>query len=153
MDQGKIDFKWMSCAWITALMSKDPSTKVGAVIVSSDNRQCSVGYNGFPVGVEETPQKWERPLKYEYVQHAEPNAIANCPFDTYGCTIYITHMPCHRCLGHIRNSGIKHIVYNLGYDRLGHREVWNDIALVFDSIRQMDRDIRQEIISKLQDLN
>ena len=152
MQQETIDFKWLSSAWVTALMSKDPSTKVGAVIVSADNRKSSTGFNGFPAGVVETPELWERPTKYEYVQHAEPNAIANCSFDRAGSTIYVTHRPCHRCLGLIANAGIDHIVYNLDYDRVQDNEAWDDISKVFKSIRKVDRNIRQEIVDQISNL-
>ena len=66
---------WMEVALVTSKLSKDPSTQVGAVVVTQDNRQCSIGYNGFARGIEETPDKWQRPTKYEYVIHAELNAI------------------------------------------------------------------------------
>lgn len=92
-----------------ALESKDPKTKVGCIIVKG--KKLSYGYNGFPTGVEETPEKWERPLKYEYSIHAEKNAIINCPFDTDGSVLYCTHKPCHRCLGAIINAGIKEVFY------------------------------------------
>lgn len=148
MDQDKLDFKWLSLAWTTALMSKDPSTQVGAVIVSSDNRQCSTGYNGFPVGLEEDERKWQRPTKYEYVIHAEPNAICNCPFDTSGCTIYVTHEPCHRCLGLIVNAGIKNIVCNIPYENMTHKDVWNDIRQLVN-LRYVKQNIRQKIADKM----
>lgn len=150
MNQSDWDFKWLSVAWVTSLMSKDPSTKVGAALVSPDNKKVSTGYNGFPAGVEETTDKWERPLKYEYVIHAEKNAIGQATFDKDGCTMYLTMQPCHICLGYVLNQGIKRIVYNYDYDRLCHRDVWDDIAKGYDEIRRVDRDIRQEVIDKLQ---
>ena len=67
--QDKWDIHWLKIAKVTSELSKDGSTKVGAVIVTPDNRHCSVGYNGFVRGIEETDKKWERPLKYSYVQH------------------------------------------------------------------------------------
>jgi deoxycytidylate deaminase len=115
-------------------MSKDPTTKVGAVIVTPDNRQCSIGYNGFAKGIEETEEKWERPTKYEYVIHSEMNAIMNCPFDTHGCTVYITMTPCHRCITHLVNAGIKRIVYEHEYDRLAHVDIWKEAASLFDEV-------------------
>jgi len=56
--------------------SKDPSTKVGAVIFDSDKRIISVGYNGFPKNISDDPEKYlNREIKYQMVVHAEINAI------------------------------------------------------------------------------
>ncbi len=40
------DEYFMGIAKLSALRSKDPSTQVGACIVSDDNRILSIGYNG-----------------------------------------------------------------------------------------------------------
>jgi len=122
--QNKWDRHFLRLAWLTAInLSKDPKTQVGAVIVAPGNRQISVEYNGMPAGLEETEEKWQRPTKYPYLIHAELNAVINCPFDTRGCTIYITHKPCHACMGHLRNAGIKRIVYNEIYKKATHKEI------------------------------
>jgi len=107
---------YLRVAWMVALnLSKDPETKVGAVLVTPDGRQSSIGYNGLPSGLHEPESRWERPEKYEWVIHAELNAVINSPFDTRGCTIYITHQPCHRCLGLMRNAGISEIYYSISF--------------------------------------
>lgn len=128
------DSFWLSLAIQVAALSKDPSTQVGALVVTSDNRQCSLGYNGFPAGVEETAERWERPEKYEWVIHAEKNAIANCPFDTKGCSLYCTHQPCHACLGFIANAGITKIMYLQPYTNLKRKDVWDELAKQFHTI-------------------
>lgn len=93
-------------------LSKDPSTKVGAVIVGADERSLSAGYNGFPAGTFETNELWHnRDEKYPRVIHAEINALLNCPFSTQGATIYCSLFPCHHCLGCIINAGIKTVVH------------------------------------------
>lgn len=148
--QEKWDRHWLRVAWMTAInLSKDPTTKVGAVIVTPDNRQMSTGYNGFPKGVDESPYKWERPLKYEYVVHSELNAIMNCPFDAKGCTIYITMTPCHRCLCHMINAGIKRIVYNEEYNRLTHKDICDELRSHFDEVIQIDDQMCDTIKSLL----
>lgn len=127
---------------MTSKLSKDPSTKVGSVIASFDNLQISTGYNGFPAGLDESPNKWERPIKYQYVIHSELNAIMHCPFDIHRVpsTLYVTHQPCHRCMGHIRNAGIKRIVYTNPYSNLEYPDIWNEIAQLFDEVQQMPID-------------
>ena len=47
--------------------SKDPSTKVGALIISEDRNIVSTGYNGFPRGIEDTEERLNnRELKYKF---------------------------------------------------------------------------------------
>jgi len=110
-----LDKLWLDLARRVALESKDPITKVGSVIVSPDQRQCSVGYNGFPTKVEETELKWSRPEKYEWVIHSEMNNLLNCPFPTKGASMYITHKPCHKCLLHLVQAGITNVYYIFDY--------------------------------------
>lgn len=110
--QKKIDKRYLRMCYINGLeMSKDPSRKVGALIVSKDDSQIALGYNGFTRGIKETKEKWERPLKYEYVIHAEMNAISHCKFDMKKSTLYTTFKPCHRCLSVMINAGVKRVVY------------------------------------------
>lgn len=92
--------------------SKDPSTKVGAVIVNRFNRVVGLGYNGFPEGVRDTPERLnDRPTKYKFVVHAEANAILNAVADVRGCTIYIWPLfTCHECAKLIIQSGIRRVV-------------------------------------------
>lgn len=132
--QREWDENWIRVSKTVAKMSKDPTTKVGSVIVTPDNRQCSIGYNGFAAGIEETEEKWQRPTKYQYVIHSEMNSIMNCPFDTKGCSLYVTLMPCHRCITHLVNAGIKRVVYEKPYDRLEHIDIWNEAASLFDEV-------------------
>lgn len=66
------DTYFMSIAKLSSLRSKDPSTQVGACIVSSDNRILSIGYNGAPNGFDDEDFPWEREgkpvdTKYMYV--------------------------------------------------------------------------------------
>ena len=76
------DEYFMGIAKLSALRSKDPSTQVGACIVSNDNRILSIGYNGAPNGFEDKFFPWAREgdflkTKYPFVCHAELNAISN----------------------------------------------------------------------------
>ena len=135
--ENKWDKHWLEVAAVVSKLSKDPTTQVGAVIVTPDNRQCSIGYNGFSAGIDETPEKWERPLKYEYVIHAEKNALMNCPFDTQGCSIYTTITPCHRCLVHLVNAGIKKVVYGEEYANLCHKDIWLEAAELIGNVYQL----------------
>lgn len=109
------DGYFMSLAKVSALRSKDPSTKVGACIINNKKRVISLGYNGMPKGNdEEFP--WSREgsqseTKYAYVIHAEMNAILNCPVDFENCIIYTSLYPCSNCAKTIAQSGISEVVY------------------------------------------
>lgn len=99
---------------LVASKSKDPSTKVGAVIVGEDDEILSIGFNGFPRGVrEDLPERWERPEKYEWVVHAEENAILNAArvgTSLKGATLYVGGHPCASCAGSIVQAGISTVV-------------------------------------------
>jgi len=129
---------WMGMAKQASTLSKDPSTKVGAIIVTPDNRQCSIGYNGFPKGVDESSERWQRPIKYEYVVHAEENAIINAPFDTQGCDLYCTLQPCHKCMGKLVNAGIRDIFFLETYPNLKHPTVWLAMSGKFRNVVELN---------------
>ncbi len=101
----------MRTALTIAKRSKDPNTKVGCVLVSPDGREVSTGWNGFPAGMKETAELWQRPHKYERVIHAELNAILNARRDLTGWTIYSTLLPCTQCCLAIIQSKIGRVVY------------------------------------------
>ena len=116
MDVLSWDEYFMGLAHLSAMRSKDPSTQVGAVIVSGEHRVVSIGYNGFPNGCSDDEFPWDREgdfgaTKYPYVVHAELNAILNSKNDLRGCSIYVSLFPCNECAKGIIQSGISRIVY------------------------------------------
>lgn len=129
-DQLKWDLRFLEEARRIALFSKDPSTKVGAVITDADNRIVSVGYNGFAKGVNDDPERYaNRELKYKMVVHGEINAILFAKRCLKGCTLYtVPFMPCSRCTGPVIQSGIIRCVAPVLPDHL--KERWEeDIAI------------------------
>ena len=110
------DEYFMGIAHLSSMRSKDPNTKVGACIVDDNHKIVTVGYNGFPIGLNDKDFPWEREggfkeTKYAYVVHAELNAILNSPRNLKGCTCYVTLFPCNECAKAIVQSGIKKVVY------------------------------------------
>ena len=94
-----------------ATWSKDPSTKLGSVIVDSKKRVVSIGYNGFPRGVDDRHDRYnDRPTKYLFVAHAERNALDNAPMMVDNCTMYVTLLPCNECAKSIIQKGITTVV-------------------------------------------
>lgn len=94
-----------------ALKSKDPSSKVGAIIVDKDNRIVSQGFNGFVAGCDESKMTWDRPMKYALVIHAEANALLHARVNLTGAKMYVTHGPCENCLKHTLQAGIREVYY------------------------------------------
>jgi dCMP deaminase len=107
---------FFALAELASEKSKDLSTKVGAVIVGPDNEVRSVGFNGFPRGVDDgIHSRHERPAKYQYTEHAERNAIYNAArvgIPLKGCTIYMKYCPrpCTDCARAVIQSGIVRVV-------------------------------------------
>lgn len=109
------DEYFMGVALLAAKRSKDPSTQVGACIVSPDNVIISTGYNGFPYGCSDDEFPWNRDgddNKYPYVVHAELNAILNAGGrNLKGAKVYVDLFPCNECAKAIIQSGIREVVY------------------------------------------
>lgn len=110
--------RFLDMARLVARWSKDPSTKVGAVIVRPDRTVASVGYNGFPRGTEDYHQALnDRATKLRRTVHAEVNAILTARERVDGCTLYVTPLhPCANCAGAIIQSGVKAVVAELAKD-------------------------------------
>lgn len=109
----------MATAMGQALMSRDPSTQVGACIVDEDGNIMSCGHNTPPRGWNEDEFTWDKPEeeqynKYTYIIHAEMNALFNYKGsikDFEGSTLYVTFLPCPHCAKHMVQAGIKNVVY------------------------------------------
>jgi dCMP deaminase len=96
--------------------SKDPSTQVGAVVVNWDAHQEFIGFNGFPRGVQDLPERYnDRELKYKLVVHAEVNALQKAGGLARGATLYVWPsfaLPpiCNECAKLAIQAGIAEIV-------------------------------------------
>ena len=109
------DEYFMGVAKLAAHRSKDPSTQVGACIVSPEIIIISTGYNGMPKGCSDDEFPWDRTgaeTKYPYVVHAELNAILNANGrDLRGSRVYVALFPCNECAKAIIQSGVKEVIY------------------------------------------
>jgi len=110
-----IDSKWQArfgkLAKEIATWSKDASSQVGAVIVRPDRTIASVGFNGFPRGVEDSYDRIaNRDTKLLYTIHAEVNAILSAkePLKDYSLFVW-PFQPCAHCAGSIIQAGIKDV--------------------------------------------
>jgi dCMP deaminase len=114
---------YMRHQYLASEKSKDPSTKIGAVLVRGDNI-VSIGYNGFPRGIDDSAERLtNRDEKYFYIVHAEANAILNAARNgiaTKDSVLYTSGMPCNECAKSIIQAGIKTVVLHSQYPSLSH---------------------------------
>jgi dCMP deaminase len=103
-------------AALIAQKSKDQSTKVGCIIVNEENVVLSMGFNGFPRGIDEDDSaRWQRPEKYHWIEHAERNAIFNAArvgVSLNGAKAYLNWepKPCADCTRALIQAGIKEVI-------------------------------------------
>jgi len=111
----KWDLRFIDLAIHISEWSKDPSTKVGCVIVGEDREIRSTGFNGFPRGINDTSERLEdRNQKYPMICHAEENAImhaARIGVSLKGTTAYVTWPPCSRCSRSLIQAGVSEVIY------------------------------------------
>lgn len=128
------DQYFMTFAYLVSMKSKDPSTRVGAVIVGTDHEVRATGYNGLPRGLHDYEHRYfQRDYKILAEVHAEENAILNCVINltsSKGCTLYCQWHPCASCARMIIQSGIKTIVIDGNFpgnhhDTLGEHWKYN----------------------------
>lgn len=86
----KWDRRFLRLAEHISTWSKDPSSKVGAVVITDNRLVVGMGYNGFPRGMEDDEARYlDREFKYRHVVHAEVNAIVSAGHQARGATLYI----------------------------------------------------------------
>jgi len=108
----KWDERFLELASVIATWSKDPSTRVGAIIVQPRNKIIGTGFNGFARGMRDDAELYEnREIKYSKVIHAEINSLLNAAQPVEGCTLYTTLPCCDRCAVHMIHVGIKRFVF------------------------------------------
>lgn len=108
-----LDLHLMALAAVVAKESRDPDTKVGCVITGRDGRLIVSGFNAFPQGCEETPDRLCRPEKYRWTEHAERRALNHAA--RFGVSVdngaaHVTYFPCDACARSMVDSGIRRVV-------------------------------------------
>jgi len=132
----KWDYRFIELAKHVSSWSKDPSTKVGAVIVDKHNIVRGMGYNGFPRGVKDTSERYaDRETKYRFVVHAELNAIMNATGSVRECRIYVwptlmVPSVCPECCKAVIQSGIEEVVGLQGETQ----ERWQEMAHISETM-------------------
>lgn len=109
--QRKWDLRYVELADTVASWSKDPSTKVGAVLVRPNNSVAATGFNGFPPGEDDAPELYlDRTYKYAHVVHAEANALNFFGETAKGFTLYTSFPCCPDCTRLAGEAGVTRIV-------------------------------------------
>ena len=143
------DEYFMGVALLASKRSKDPNTQVGACIVSNDNIILSTGYNGFPIGCSDDEFPWAREgddTKYQFVVHAELNAILNSSSKSLkGAKIYVDLFPCNECAKAIIQSGITEIIYL--YDKYADTDAIRASKRMLDAAQVKYTPLKTEIES------
>lgn len=134
------DEYFMTLAYLVSMKSKDPSTRVGSVIVGPNHEIRSTGYNGLPRNIADRAYRYEnREYKLLAVNHAEENAILNCALNgisAQGCTIYSPWLACARCAKSIIQAGIKEVVYDKNFPG-NHDEKQEDWKLSIEISKEL----------------
>ena len=137
--QLKFDKAYLRIAREWSKLSHCKRKQVGALIVK-DRMIISDGYNGTPTGFENPCEDEEGYTKW-YVLHAEANAILKVAASTQSCegaTLYITMSPCKECSKLIYQSGIKRLVYNIGYKDDSGLEFLEKAGVELEQINELD---------------
>lgn len=140
------DMYFINIAKTISTASKDPITKVGAIIVNHENRVVSTGYNGFISGNDESYMTFDKPMKHYLTIHAEMNAIMDCAVkNNHGLyRLYTTHSPCPNCLKHILQKQIRTIYYDTLYNNYTDIER-ESIKRMINSVESVERLIIKNI--------
>lgn len=122
----KWDKRFVELSRYVSEWSKDPNAKVGAVVVAERGGAMTLGYNGFPMGVEDSVERLgDADTKLELIVHAEQNALIAAGSKANGATIYVWGKPvCARCAGAIIQAGIKRVVA-LSPDSVSEESKWH----------------------------
>lgn len=113
-----------------AKLSPDKETKVGAIMLSSEDRIIASSYNGFLRGANDDSLPQTRPDKYMYMQHAERNLIYNCSYNgikTKDSSIICTLSPCKDCLRAAYQSGVKKIIFKELYHKFKNTDFYEEL--------------------------
>lgn len=141
---------FMRAVYENASFSKDPRTKIGAVL-TLDDCFISSGFNGFPRKVRDFKSRYEhRETKYKFICHAEANAVftaARLGRATLNTTLYTQGVPCQECCKALIQAGISKIIVHEQWPNLTYSEKWVEAVKI--SLQMMEEaDIELEFFNK-----
>jgi len=131
------DNRYLDLAKQISTWSKDPSKKIGAVAVGKEGQVLAQGYNGFPRGIKDNPDRYlNKEMKYKFVVHAEMNVIYNASYNGVslkGSTLYVYGLPvCSECAKGIVQTGVSRIVMVASDVSERWKESFETTKVIFD---------------------
>lgn len=120
---------YIGLAHIASKKSHDIQTQHGCVITDQKHRVLSLGYNGFPRGIDDTVLPNTRPNKYPWMIHAERNALANCVVRPDNGIAYVTGQCCNDCIMALWQEGVTTVYM---HDKHGSHLIDDDAKKIFD---------------------
>jgi len=146
------DEYFMRRAYLAAEMSKDPRTKIGAVLVRDGKWDISSGFNGFPAKVQDSPERYsDRNTKLKMIVHAEANSVLQCAklgYSSLGTTLYTLGMPCNECMKTIIQGGITRIVLHKQWPEMTYSGDWVE-AFRISTIMAREAEINISYLDKV----
>lgn len=122
-----------SAVALAQVWSKDPSSRVAAIAVGDTPNLVAWGYNGFPPGIRDSPERLNSQAKYALTLHAEVNALANASFPVR--TLYVTHHPCSACaLNILAARTVRRVLYR--YDKAFELRWGTSLALARELLEE-----------------
>jgi dCMP deaminase len=134
-----VDRFYLALAYVYASRSPDPSTQNGAVIVPAKGDEEVCDCNNFPTTVSVTAERLERPLKYQYIEHAERNVVykaARLGIKTEGATMYCPWYACTDCARAIIQAGIVRVVGHALPEHENNPRWKESIAVAVDMLKE-----------------
>jgi dCMP deaminase len=142
------DARWLELANEVGSWSKDPTTKVGCVVIGDARQLLTAGYNGLPRGVnDDIEQRYSREErngvreKLRWTEHAERNAIYNAArhgVSLHGSVMYVPLFPCCDCARAVIQAGLKGLVTtNPDWDNPFWKDSW-EVSLIMMTEAQVE---------------
>lgn len=101
---------FLGLAKVVAQRSHDIHTQHGCIITDQNRRILGVGYNGFPKQLDDSVLPTSRPEKYNWMIHAERNALSNCIVRPDNGIAYVTGQCCNDCVMSLWQEGITEVI-------------------------------------------
>lgn len=120
---------FMRHVYLISQKSKDPRTKIGAVLVKDgETDPIATGFNGFPRGILDKEELYlNRETKYPIICHAEFNSVINAArkgVSTIGSILYTQAPVCNECAKVVIQAGVIKVVYHFQFPKLTHLTKW-----------------------------
>lgn len=131
-----MQYDYLETHYAVALMvaetSDDAQTKIGAVLINKKTKTVvGIASNTFIFGANKKSIPNIRPLKYNFIVHAEVNLICYSAFagvKTKNCVAFVTSSPCPACCRVLFQAGITTVYF----PNVGWRKETEELGITLD---------------------